>query len=327
MSRYPSVSVIVSYHNEGNLIDRALQSIADQTYTGPIETVVIDDASEIPFTLSQSLSQQIRVLRSEENLYAGGARNLAVSHASGEYLCFLDADDEYLPERIESQVSFLLSHPDVLYVGSPYWIHRGKIWLQNPRALQEFDPGLLEKSQVLPDEFRFWVCNSYYCNTGAITLRRSVFERLKGFDASYRWGEEWDLQVRAAQLGKVGFTSTPSYRYLCRPNSITSTENPEKHVSAARMHRLWRKTVAGLPPAIRQNLRSKEQEAWLLAAQFYLEGRHDAKRAFRCVCSSLSCGASVWGMRSFLRTALHSCRDFLLGQNKPPLGNERGKPD
>src|SRR5687767_9024 len=96
------VSVIVPYHNEGELLTRALASIAEQTHRGPIEVVVVDDASEVRPAVPDGLGMPVRLVRAERNLYAGGARNLGIRESRGEFVAFLDADDVYLPEKLRS---------------------------------------------------------------------------------------------------------------------------------------------------------------------------------------------------------------------------------
>src|SRR5262245_29393223 len=107
-------------------------------------------------------------------------------------------------------------------------------------------------------------------------IRRSAFEQVGGFLEDTRWGEDWDLGVRLAQVGKVGFVPTPGMRYLCRSGSLSSTQNPAKNASAARVFRSWRRTIRGLPFRYRWNLRCWERENLLLAAQLYWEHQHRA---------------------------------------------------
>lgn len=101
----PRVSVIVPAHNAAPFIEQMLASVREQTYTD-WEVVVVDDgSSDGTWELLQSAGAGVRSFRRER---AGGpavARNLALSHASGEFVTFLDADDLLLPRYLESQLA------------------------------------------------------------------------------------------------------------------------------------------------------------------------------------------------------------------------------
>ena len=105
------VSVIIPTHNRPNLLRRAVQSVVDQTYRR-LEIIVVDDASQPPVPTAWE-DERIAVIRRDE---AGGgavARNHGLSLAKGRYLCLLDDDDYYFPEKINKQVAFLQDHPAI----------------------------------------------------------------------------------------------------------------------------------------------------------------------------------------------------------------------
>ncbi|HYM54824.1 MAG TPA: glycosyltransferase family A protein [Solirubrobacteraceae bacterium] len=100
----PRVSVIVPAHNAAPFIERTLESVREQTYHD-WEVVVVDDgSSDRTWELLQAAGPGVRSFRRER---AGGpavARNLALEHATGELVAFLDADDLLLPRYLESQL-------------------------------------------------------------------------------------------------------------------------------------------------------------------------------------------------------------------------------
>lgn len=101
----PRVSVIVPAHDSAAWIDETLASVAAQTY-GDWELIVADDASSDDTAERASRhAAGVKVVRSESNLGPAGARNLALQHASGELVAFLDADDLWLPGYLECQVA------------------------------------------------------------------------------------------------------------------------------------------------------------------------------------------------------------------------------
>lgn len=297
------VSVIVTYHNEGDLLLNALESIAQQTYRGKVEVVIVDDASDILPEPPSGYRFPTRVFRSETNLRAAVARNLGIQMSRGGFVSFLDADDVYLPNRIELHANYLQNHPEVDVVGGTSVIHReGKSWHKVPDLINNEFPGLVDRSTILPEVARIGICTSYGFHTGAMTFRKDALTRICGFDARCRWGEEWDLLVRIFQSSRVGFIPDPAQLYLCRNvGSITSTQDPEKYEAGAMMFRRWRKTIRGLPLRSRRDIKAREMRWRLFASQIYLENSKKPGKALAQSVASLACSPSMWGIRSTMR--------------------------
>jgi glycosyltransferase involved in cell wall biosynthesis len=118
--RQPFISVIVPTHNRARLLPRALASLVTQSYTD-FEVVVVDDASTDE---TQSLVRaypdcRIRYVRHESNRRAAAARTTGIFAAQGEYVAFLDSDDEWLPGKLEEQVALIRGQKriDLVYAG------------------------------------------------------------------------------------------------------------------------------------------------------------------------------------------------------------------
>ena len=116
MSRYtsPKVSVIIATYNRAALLPRAVNSVLAQTYTD-FELIIVDDRSsdDTQEVIRTFTDPRIRVIRHEANRGAAAARNTGISEARGEYIAFLDDDDECMPNRLADQVSVLDANPDV----------------------------------------------------------------------------------------------------------------------------------------------------------------------------------------------------------------------
>jgi GT2 family glycosyltransferase len=302
---WPAASVIIPYHNEGELVRNAVRSVCEQTYQGEVEIVVVDSGSTVPAPLNGDWRFPIKLIRNPCRKFAGGARNLGVRNARGQFLCFLDADDRYCPERVASHIQFLQAFPEAIVVGGKLTIHRDKEYVKVPGVVERFYPELSETACLLPEDVRHDCCTEFPFHTGAFTVRRQAFERIGGFDEDFLWGEEWDLQVRLAQTGRFGYLPELTYHYLCRQGSICTTLDPKKYSGAGRMYRMWRKTIPQLPASVRRQLRCQEHGSWLLAAQTFLESEKQPTRAFVCALSAMKTGPSVWAVRSLIRTGLH----------------------
>ena len=108
MADSPIVSVIIPTYNRAEVIERALDSVLAQTYQD-YEIIVIDDAStdQTCAVVEAYDDPRIRLIRSHANGGAGAARNAGIVQAQGEYIAFLDSDDEWLAQKLAKQVSLM----------------------------------------------------------------------------------------------------------------------------------------------------------------------------------------------------------------------------
>jgi len=115
----PRVTVTMMVYNAERYLRQAIDSVLNQTFTD-FELLFLDDAStDRSLEIIQSYSDpRIRLIRNENNRGVAYSRSKALPLARGEYVAVLDADDVALPERLQVQVSYLDSHPDICLVGS-----------------------------------------------------------------------------------------------------------------------------------------------------------------------------------------------------------------
>lgn len=107
------ISVIIPAYNRADLLPRTIDSVARQTLL-PYEVIIVDDTSpdrtpEVSTDLIEKYKNVLNIIytRHELNKGEGGARNTGIRMATGDYLAFLDSDDEWLPTKLERQVNFL----------------------------------------------------------------------------------------------------------------------------------------------------------------------------------------------------------------------------
>src|SRR5581483_11097181 len=115
-----SISVIVPLYNKAPYVRRALESINGQTLSD-FEVIVVDDGSsdEGPHIVSQYPDPRFRMI-AQTNAGPGAARNRGIAEARGEYIAFLDADDEWEPCYLEESLRLLSAHSDAASVSSGY---------------------------------------------------------------------------------------------------------------------------------------------------------------------------------------------------------------
>jgi glycosyltransferase involved in cell wall biosynthesis len=115
------VSVVIPCYRCAQTIRRAVESIVGQTVR-PLEVILVDDDSgddtaRVLGQIQEELGKWVRIVRLPKNRGAAGARNFGWEVAKGEYVAFLDADDSWLPEKIERQFSFMETHPEFVLSG------------------------------------------------------------------------------------------------------------------------------------------------------------------------------------------------------------------
>ena len=123
------VSIIIIFLNTDKFIQEAIESVISQTYEN-WELLLVDDGSTDSSTaiaqkFANKYSDKVHYLEHDnhQNLGKSTSRNLGISKAKGEYLAFLDADDVFLPFKLEKQITILESHPDaaMVYGKTLYW--------------------------------------------------------------------------------------------------------------------------------------------------------------------------------------------------------------
>ncbi|MEP7270435.1 MAG: glycosyltransferase [Acidobacteriota bacterium] len=174
----PLVSVIVAVRNGDRFLTAALESIIDQVYS-PLEIVVIDGESKDATSKIAKSFKSVRYLRQMRRGIAD-AYNMGISEARGELISFLSHDDLWVRSKLAVQVSHLANHPDVEYVTG-----KARFFLEPGYAAPKgFRPELFEGEHI-----------AHIMET--LLARRTLFERIGGFDATLPFGEDVDWFARA----------------------------------------------------------------------------------------------------------------------------------
>ena len=103
--QHPLISVITPTHNRAHLVARAIESVLNQTYRN-LELIVVDDAStdDTKHVVESFHDRRVRYVAHSENRGGSAARNTGLELSRGEYIAFLDSDDEWLPEKLQHQL-------------------------------------------------------------------------------------------------------------------------------------------------------------------------------------------------------------------------------
>lgn len=201
MEKMPLVSVIVPTFRRADKLPRALNSVMAQTYS-PIEVVVANDNPPNTKEYLQTVDvlscysgfDQLNVIETGGTVGGGKARNLACAKASGEYLTFLDDDDEFLPDKVESQLRFMLENNlDMCWQDISWYSEDGK--LVEHRRLDHCTG--FSHDELLRAHLRAPIAP-----TSIYMLKKALFDRTEGF-GEVKVGQDWWLMLRCIEAGGV----------------------------------------------------------------------------------------------------------------------------
>jgi len=242
MSNNPIVSVILPFFNAEKYIGEAIASVLAQTYDS-WELLLVDDGSTDGSTrLAQQCAadhpSKARYLQHENHRNRGAcaARNLGVARARGEYIALLDADDVWLPHKLERQLAILASRPEIAMVYGPsqYWFG----WTGNPEDIQRDyvrSLGVQPDTLIGPPTLLTLSLQSQAptpCPSN-ILLRRQTVESVGGFEEQFRG--IYQLYEDQAFLAKIYlsyqvFVSSECWdKYRQHPESCVSVARSKKY--------------------------------------------------------------------------------------------------
>jgi glycosyltransferase involved in cell wall biosynthesis len=203
----PRVTAIIIFLDPGAYIEEAIESVLGQTFDD-WELILVDDGSkdESPAIAARHAGERpdrITVLRHPggENKGMSASRNLGLEHARGELVAFLDADDIWLPEKLERQVAILDAHPEAGMVFGPttYWHSWSETLAPEGRDRHSRippEPGrLLQPPELLEC---ILAGQSHSPATCAALLRLDAVRRVRGFETPFR--DMYEDQVFFAKI-------------------------------------------------------------------------------------------------------------------------------
>lgn len=211
----PLVSVIIPVYNRSGLLRRALKSVLNQTYKN-LEVVIVDDGSDDGIDVNDSIKRydgRFLLVRQPENLGVSSARNAGFEQSRGEWIAFLDSDDEWHRDKVSRQVEWLEKNPGFRIVQTrEIWIRRG-VRVNPPRTHEKIGGEIfkesLERCMITPS---------------SVMLERGLFKEAGGFNEALPACEDYDLWLRIAGRWPVGLVDDYLLiRYGGHPDQLSST--------------------------------------------------------------------------------------------------------
>jgi glycosyltransferase involved in cell wall biosynthesis len=216
------ISVVLVTYNRAHLIRRAVDSVLAQTLDD-WELIVVDDGStdDTRKVIAGYQDARINYVRHDRNKGPGAARNTAIAVAGGAFLAFLDSDDEWVPDRLETQHAVFAATdlPNVGVVNCAILEQKGRKW-------SELRPGV--RGDVFEKVLAFGP--GVVVGTGSLMVRHKPGRPLALFDESLRYGGDWEYLLKVTRSHQLDFCPDPlimaydcaGYTRLTRNNDRTA---------------------------------------------------------------------------------------------------------
>jgi glycosyltransferase involved in cell wall biosynthesis len=201
-------SVIIPLYNKAPYVKKAIESVLEQTWRD-FELVVVDDgSSDDSYAIAESVLKECTIpyqLIHQKNTGVSTARNNGVATSHGDFLCFLDADDWWMPTFLEKMDGLIRDYPEAGIYGTNYYYVKNGI---EKVCILGVETGYINYCRIYAERLKMplW--------TGATSLSKKIFHEMGGFRPHLRLGEDFDLWIKIALKYKVAFLNEPLSYYF-----------------------------------------------------------------------------------------------------------------
>ena len=212
MSEQPLVSIITPTYNRAAFLGAAIDSVLAQTYPR-LEHIIVDDGStdDTPKLMERYLADRRIKYFTQSNQGQSIARNLGIEHSSGKYICFLDSDDVWVPEKLREQIDVFARHPDVGVVyGDATLINEQGQYLKH-RNMKRYSGRIT--ARLLHDNF---------VGMSTTMARTWLIKELGGFSAEDRLTEDYRLWLWVSTLAEFLYVPRIWLHYRVMENQLSS---------------------------------------------------------------------------------------------------------
>ena len=191
------VSVIIPTYNRKHTLGRAIESIISQTIK-PLEIIIVDDGSNDG--TREWIKQEYPFIKylNQNNSGVSASRNRGIFSANGNWIAFLDSDDEWIPEKLERQLSILSSDKEAVFC------HTNEIWIRNGTRVNQ-----MRKHQKYGGYIFEKCLDMCRISPSSSIIKKEVFDHIGYFDESLIVCEDYDLWLRIAAHYKILFLDQP----------------------------------------------------------------------------------------------------------------------
>jgi len=311
MENLPVVSVILPTYNRAEYLQRSIDSVLRQTYPN-WELIIWDDGStdSTQDFIELFKDQRIKYFYSD-NRGVSHARNMAMAASSGEYVAFLDSDDEWLDKKLSVQVGILNTFPQVELLFSDY-LNKDVAAGTEQCAFDQYADALnnLDVEKIVSDLFIInrgipenLVISNFILPT-SIILRRNIFERSGYFSEELRNWEDpelwWRMGLEGVHFAYVNKVYVIRYRY---PGSLSTAEIATYANKLKGLDLCLKQALAKGRTDLLPYLNDSYRDAWQNLMPLFGESR-GGKRLLEAFIKSLKYGFQWYSFRVLLESVI-----------------------
>jgi glycosyltransferase involved in cell wall biosynthesis len=273
--QFPRFSVIIPVYNGEDFIERAIRSVLRQSYPA-FEVIVVDDGStDATASIASKFGPPVRVI-AQPNAGVSIARNHGVEAASGDWIVFLDADDAYLPNRLQLASELVEKYPhldfitgDVLhFTAAGDLIKQDMADIPHARDLRA-RAGTASITAMTSSDLPTFV-ERHFGHMNTLTLPRERFFELGGFIAGRRIGEDVIfLAMLCAHAQIVGVMCEPTTHHYVNSNSATQNDLLKSNIELVDSLELLVNLSTNYPEQIRGGIQRRLHGAQIDLANAY----------------------------------------------------------
>jgi len=245
----PKVSIIIPAFNQARFLGAAIESALRQTFSD-LEVVVVDDGStDETRQVAAGFGDRIRYIR-QDNTGLPGARNQGIRESSGEYLCFLDSDDFYHPDKLQRQVELLDGDPELGFVYCDI--------VTTDEAGQPLpeQPSVNSATRQMSGNIFQTLMLAGYFPPHTVMIRRTVLEAVGHFDLNLGGHADYELWLRTSAAGHKACFIPERLAYY--RTYATSMSKDGQHMADTRLA-TFQKLCRLHPDLIAQSLHNLQQ--------------------------------------------------------------------
>ncbi len=299
------ISVVIPLYNKEKQIANTLQTVLNQTFQD-FEIVIVDDGST-----DNSVAEVEKVhdgcirLVHQANAGVSAARNRGIKEAKGEYIAFLDADDEWKPEYLETQYKLTQKYPECSVFACNYEFRdsTGKVSSTIIRKLPfEGEDG------VLSNYFEVASCSHPPMWTSAVMVRKEAIQAIGGFPLGIKSGEDLLTWARLAVHGKIAYSKEVKAIYILPETSKLGLANRDSKIEDLQC---CPDRIGQILEQFHEKLTGKPKEDIKLYLSFWYKMRasinlsqRNRKATILCSIRSLKYNKKKWKVYSFFLVAL-----------------------
>jgi len=204
------ISIVIPLYNKRDTIISTIESVLRQTYQD-FEIVIVDDGST-DYSLQQveTIKDSRIIVVKQTNSGVSAARNRGIKESRSEFIAFLDADDEWDEDYLETQISLLEKYTDCNIAATNYRFKDNKGFMS--RTILNKIP-FQGETGILSNYFDVCSCSHVPVWTSAVVIKKQCLERIGGFPIGIKSGEDLLTWARLAVDNKIAYTVVPHATY------------------------------------------------------------------------------------------------------------------